>query len=141
MEPPSASAPRWCVPWMGILLAVSLLTSWNPLATAKLSIVLTHAAEGKNALLPVRNLPEGLVGYAWYKGRHVNSNHQIASYVIERQENTPGPAHSGREIIHPNGSLLIHKVTLEDTGYYTLQIIKKTFHNEEVTGRLHVYRE
>ncbi|XP_036088279.1 carcinoembryonic antigen-related cell adhesion molecule 3-like [Rousettus aegyptiacus] len=139
MEPTSASAPRWCVPWMGILLAVSLLTFWNPPTTAQLTIVLTSAAEGKDVLLLVHNLSEGLLGYAWYKGRRVNSSHQIASYVIDSQENIPGPAYSGRETIYPNGSLLFRNVTLEDAGNYTLQAIKKNFHNEEVTGQLHVY--
>ena len=122
---------------------VSLLTFWYPPATAQLTLELvpTNAAEGKDVLLLVHNLPEGLAGYAWYKGASVDRNHLIASYVIDSQENIPGPAHSSRETIYHNGSLLFQKVTLEDTGNYTLQAIKKNFQNEEVTGQLHVYRE
>ncbi|KAH0504066.1 Carcinoembryonic antigen-related cell adhesion molecule 5 [Microtus ochrogaster] len=33
----------------------------------------------------------------------------------------PGPIHSGREIIYHNGSLLLEKVTQNDTGFYSLR--------------------
>ena len=92
-------------------------------------------------LLLVLSLPENLVGYAWYRGESVDSNRGIASYVIHTQEFTPGPAHSSRETICPNGSLLLQNITLKDTGYYTIQAIKKTFQNEEAKGHLRVYRE
>ncbi|ELK18806.1 Carcinoembryonic antigen-related cell adhesion molecule 3 [Pteropus alecto] len=82
MEPPSASAPRWCVPWMGVLLAVSLLTFWNPPATAQLTIVPTSAPEGKDVLLLAHNLPEDLLGYMWYKEEGQDSNRLIASHGI-----------------------------------------------------------
>ncbi|XP_019490170.1 PREDICTED: carcinoembryonic antigen-related cell adhesion molecule 6-like isoform X2 [Hipposideros armiger] len=99
------------------------------------------AAEGKDVLFLAHNLPEDLAGYAWFKGGRVDSTRQIASYRIDTQVNNPGPTYSGRETIYPNGSLLVQRVTLEDTGYYTLQAIKTHFHNEEVTGQLRVYPE
>ncbi|XP_036088272.1 carcinoembryonic antigen-related cell adhesion molecule 6-like isoform X3 [Rousettus aegyptiacus] len=122
---------------------VSLLTSWNPPTTAQLTLesLPSSAAEGKDVLLLVHNLPEGLAGLSWYKGASVDSNRQIASYVIDSQTNVPGPAYSGRETIYPNGSLLLQNVTLEDTGYYTLQAIKKNLLNEKVIGQLRVYPE
>nr|KAF6409331.1 CEA cell adhesion molecule 8 [Rousettus aegyptiacus] len=141
MELPSRPNHRERTPWQGLLLAVSLLTSWYPLTTAQLTLEIlpSNAAEGKDVLLLVHNLPVDLVGYSWYKGASVDSNRQIASYVIENQTNVPGPAYSGRETIYHNGSLLLQNVTLGDTGYYTLQAIKKNLLNEQVTGQLSVY--
>nr|KAF6407230.1 hypothetical protein HJG59_009899 [Molossus molossus] len=52
----------------------------------------------------------------------------------------PGPEYSGRETIHPNGSLLLQKVTLKDTGYYTLLGIKRNFQGDKGTGQLRVYQ-
>uniref|UniRef100_A0A671FTT6 Ig-like domain-containing protein n=1 Tax=Rhinolophus ferrumequinum TaxID=59479 RepID=A0A671FTT6_RHIFE len=133
MEPPSAPARRGRVPWQGLLLAVSLLTFWSPLTTAQLALEFmpSNAAEWEDVLFLAHNLPEDLAGYAWFKGGRVDSKRQIASYKIDTGVNNPGPAYSGRETIYPNGSLLFQKVTLEDTGYYTLQAIKTNFHNEE----------
>ncbi|XP_006907609.2 carcinoembryonic antigen-related cell adhesion molecule 6-like, partial [Pteropus alecto] len=124
-------------------LLVSLLTSWNPPAIAQLTLesLPSNAAEGKDVLLLVHNLPVDLAAYAWYKGASVDRDRLIASYAIDGQENNPGPGYSGRETIYPNGSLLIQNVTLKDTGYYTLQIIKKNLLNEEVTGQFCVYVE
>ncbi|XP_058385391.1 carcinoembryonic antigen-related cell adhesion molecule 8-like [Diceros bicornis minor] len=143
MESPSATAHRGRSPWKGLLLAVSLINFWNPPTTAQLTIesVPTKAAEGKDVLLLVHNLPGNVSGYAWYKGDRVGPNQQIATYVIDRQEITPGPVYSGREKIYPNGSLLFQNVTQKDTGYYTLQVIKTTLLTEVGTGQLHVHLE
>ncbi|XP_036893766.1 carcinoembryonic antigen-related cell adhesion molecule 1-like, partial [Sturnira hondurensis] len=121
-------------------LLVSLLTFRGPPTTAQLSVASINATEGEDVLLLVLNLPENLVGYGWYRGESTDSNRVIATYVKHSQEFTPGPAHSGREIIHPNGSLLLQNITLKDTGYYTVQAIKKTFQNEEAKGHLRVYQ-
>ncbi|XP_045708096.1 carcinoembryonic antigen-related cell adhesion molecule 1-like, partial [Phyllostomus hastatus] len=125
----------------GLLLAFSLLTFRSPPSTAQLTVASINSTEGKDVLLLVLNLPENLVGYAWYRGESMDNNSGIASYVIHTQEFTPGPAHSGRETIYPNGSLLFQNITLKDTGYYTIQAIKKTFQNEEAKGHLCVYAE
>ena len=123
-------------------LLASLISFWNLPTTAQLTIesVPTDAAEGKEVLLVVHNLPGNLLGYGWFKGE-IDSNQQIASYVIDTQEMTPGPVNNGQEIIFPNGSLLFQNVTQEDTGYYTLQVIKINFQSELGTGQLHVYCE
>ncbi|KAM8787946.1 cell adhesion molecule CEACAM1 isoform 2-T2 [Rhynchonycteris naso] len=141
MESPSAPTSRGRGPWQRVLLAVSLLTFWSPPTTAKLTVesVPSNAAEGKDVLLLVRNQTENFAGYSWYKGEGVDSNHLIASYAVVNAESTPGPAYSVRETIYPNGSLLLQNVTLKDTGYYTLNAIKKNFQNEEGIGQLHVY--
>uniref|UniRef100_A0A452QT70 Ig-like domain-containing protein n=1 Tax=Ursus americanus TaxID=9643 RepID=A0A452QT70_URSAM len=127
MEPPSAPPRGGHVPWQELLLAVSLLTFWNPPTTAQLTVesVPPNAAEGKDVLLRVHNLPGDLLGCNWFRGETANTSHQILSYVVDTQVTTPGPAHSGRETIYPNGSLLFQRVTLNDTGNYTLQIVMK----------------
>uniref|UniRef100_K9IJF3 Putative carcinoembryonic antigen-related cell adhesion molecule 1 n=1 Tax=Desmodus rotundus TaxID=9430 RepID=K9IJF3_DESRO len=141
MQSLSAPAHRGPIPWQGLVLAVSLLTFWSPPTTAQLTIesVPPNAAEGEDVLLLVHSLPENLGRYEWYRGERVDSKHQIASYVIETQAMVPGPAHSGRETIYPNGSLLFQKVPLNYTGPYTIQIIRKDFSSQRETGQLHVY--
>ncbi|KAF5924170.1 hypothetical protein HPG69_018104 [Diceros bicornis minor] len=71
----------------------------------------------------------------------VEPKHQIASYVVDRQEITPGPVHSDQEKLYPNGSLLFQYITHEDTGYYILQIIKKNFRSEVGFGQLCIHYE
>ncbi|ELK33375.1 Pregnancy-specific beta-1-glycoprotein 8 [Myotis davidii] len=124
-------------------LLASLIIFWSLPTTAQLTIesVPPNAAEGKDVLLRVHNLPENLGSYTWYTGGKVVNSHQIVSYVIDTQTTALGPAYSGRETIYPNGSLLFQKVTLKDTGYYTLLATDKDYQSMQVTGQLHVYPE
>ncbi|KAM5209914.1 cell adhesion molecule CEACAM6-like isoform 2-T2 [Hipposideros larvatus] len=143
MEPPSAFSQRGHVPWQGFLLAVLLLTFWSPPTTARLTLELMppNAVERKDVLFLVHNQNQDLLRYAWYKGERGDPKRYIASYRTDTQINETGPAYSGRETIYPNGSLLVQRVTLEDTGYYTLQVIDAEFQAEEVTGQLGVFLE
>ncbi|KAM5297864.1 cell adhesion molecule CEACAM6-like isoform 2-T2 [Glossophaga mutica] len=141
MESPSASAHRGHVPWQGLLLAISLLTFRSPPTAAQLTVASINAAEGKDVLLLVHSLPENRGGYTWYRGERVDSDRGIGAFSIETEKFTPGPAHSGRETIDSNGSLLFQKVTLNDTGYYTIVVTKKDFLTEKATGQLTVYPE
>ncbi|XP_028385732.2 carcinoembryonic antigen-related cell adhesion molecule 1-like [Phyllostomus discolor] len=140
MESLSAPAHRR-VPLQGLLLAVSLLTFGSLPSTAQLTVASTNAAEGKDVLLLVLNLPESLFSYNWFRGKSANSSRRIGTFLTETQKFTRGPAHSGRERIYPNGSLLFQKVTLNDTEYYTIVVTKKDGLTEEATGQLRVYRE
>ncbi|XP_034801996.1 carcinoembryonic antigen-related cell adhesion molecule 1 isoform X1 [Pan paniscus] len=139
----SAPLHRVRVPWQGLLLTASLLTFWNPPTTAKLTIESTpfNVAEGKEVLLLTHNLPQNHIGYTWYKGERVDGNRLIVAHAIQNQQTTRGPAHSGRETVYPNASLLIQNVTQNNTGFYTLQVIKSDLVNEEATGQFHVYPE
>ncbi|XP_072631902.1 cell adhesion molecule CEACAM4-like isoform X5 [Canis lupus baileyi] len=143
MEPPSASPRAGRGPWRELLLAVSLLTSWNPLTTAQVTVesVPPNAAEGKDALLRVLNLPGDTAGLTWFRGEIVAPVHQIVLYVVDTRVIVPGPAYSGREIIYPNGSLLFQNITLKDTGSYILQIINQKFETALVPGQLRVFHE
>ncbi|KAL4699817.1 hypothetical protein H8957_000505 [Semnopithecus entellus] len=143
MGPPSAPPCRMCVPWKEVVLTASLLTFWNPPTTAQLTIESRpfNVAEGKEVLLLAHNLPQNTLGFSWYKGERVDAKRLIVAYVTRTQQTTPGPAHSGRETIYSNASLLIQNVTQNDTGSYTLQAIKEDLVNEEATGWFWVYPE
>ncbi|XP_053463104.1 carcinoembryonic antigen-related cell adhesion molecule 6-like isoform X2 [Nycticebus coucang] len=141
MEPPSVPLYRGLIPWQGLLLTASLLTSWNPPTTAQLTVqsMPPSAAEGTDVLLHVHNLTESPLGYYWDKGDRVASTNRILSYVVATEAITPGPTYSNRETIYPNGSLLLQNVTQNDTGYYTIQVLSQTLQSEEATGQLRVY--
>lgn len=144
MEPASALSQRGHVPWQGFLLSVSLLTFWSPPTTAQLILQVIPSSNntaGDDVLFIPHNLPEDLIGYAWFKGLVVDPKRQIASYNIGSQSNATGPAYSGRETIYPNGSLLFQNVTVEDTGYYTVQALTADFQSELLTAPLYIYPE
>uniref|UniRef100_A0A452SD29 Ig-like domain-containing protein n=1 Tax=Ursus americanus TaxID=9643 RepID=A0A452SD29_URSAM len=129
MEPPSFQA---LICLLSSLL-VSLLTFWNPPTTAQVTVesVPPNAAEGKDVLLRVQSRPGDPLGYNWFRGNTVAPSRQIVSYAVDTKVATPGPAHSGRETIYPNGSLLFQNITLKDTGYYTLLIVRRDGQVEE----------
>ncbi|KAF5921273.1 hypothetical protein HPG69_009170, partial [Diceros bicornis minor] len=70
---------------------------------------------------------------------HRGRSHWKWLMLAGRSGNIPGPTYSSREMIFVNGSLQLKKVTQKDTGYYTLQIIKKDFLIKVGTGQLRVY--
>ncbi|KAM9756834.1 cell adhesion molecule CEACAM7-like isoform 1-T1 [Dama dama] len=141
MEPPSGPSRRRFVPWNRLLLAASLLTFWPLPTTAQLSIEVVPplAAEGSDVLLLAHNVTENPLGYTWYRGERVENSQLIASYRPETNVITKGPAHSGRETLYPNGTLLIQHVTQKDTGSYTLLILKFDLQTERQTGHLHIH--
>ncbi|XP_060041997.1 carcinoembryonic antigen-related cell adhesion molecule 1 isoform X3 [Erinaceus europaeus] len=156
MVPPSAPSHRGSVPWKGLLLAVSLITFWTPPTTTQLTVksvpanrtapltvesAPANAAEGEDVLLLVHNRPENTIGFSWFKGESVESAHQIAGYEIATQQTTTGPAHSGRETLYTNGSLLFQNVRKNDTGFYTLHVIKSGLQIETVIGQFHVFED
>ncbi|XP_012373068.1 carcinoembryonic antigen-related cell adhesion molecule 1-like [Octodon degus] len=140
MEPCSATSHRGLVPWQGLLLAVSLLTSWTPPTAAQVTIesVPFYAAEGGDVLLLAKNLPENSRVYKWFKGDRSESTKEIAAYVVETSTATHGPAYSNRETIYHNGSLLFKNLTLQDSGVYTLHIIKEDYLSVEAFGQFRV---
>ncbi|XP_077888128.1 cell adhesion molecule CEACAM4-like [Ictidomys tridecemlineatus] len=143
MQPASACPSRGGIPWQGILLAVSLLTLWNPHPTAQLTIepVPFDAAEGTDVLLLIHNASQNTIGYYWFKGKTAEDSHEIISYSILTQNINTGPAFSGRETLYTNGSLLFMNVTKEDTGFYTLRILNNDLRPELATGEFRVHAE
>ncbi|KAL1765760.1 carcinoembryonic antigen-related cell adhesion molecule 3-like isoform X2, partial [Sigmodon hispidus] len=92
------------------------------------------AAEGANVLLDVQNLPKDLRVLLWYKGVTMSNNFEVVRHIIAKNISVPGPAHSGRETVYSNGSLLIHNVTWKDIGFYTL----RTLSTDMKIGLVHV---
>ncbi|XP_031241357.1 carcinoembryonic antigen-related cell adhesion molecule 3-like [Mastomys coucha] len=113
-----------CTSWKELLLTVSLLICWLLSTTDQLTIesVPPIAVEGENVLLFVHDLPENVQALSWYTGGKPLKRFEITRHVIATNSSVMGPAHSGRETILNNGSLLIKSVTRKDSGYYTLQI-------------------
>nr|XP_012375561.2 carcinoembryonic antigen-related cell adhesion molecule 8-like [Dasypus novemcinctus] len=141
MEPPSGPPCRERTPWKGPLLTVSLLIFWSRPLTAQLTIesVPADAAEGSDVLLIVHNQPKDPQAYHWFKGERVDASQKILSLKTNPQQTTLGPAHSGRETIDPNGSLLIKNVTQNDSGIYHLQIIDTNLDSHSASGQICVY--
>ncbi|CAO2626841.1 Carcinoembryonic antigen-related cell adhesion molecule 3 [Lemmus lemmus] len=113
-----------------------------PPTTAQLTIqsVPPNVVEGKNVLLVARNIPENLRSFVWYRGATAVNRHEIAQTVITTNRSLLGPAHSGREAVYPNGSLLLHNVTQKDTGLYTLRTLNTLLETQETQVYLHIYK-
>ncbi|KAK7804665.1 hypothetical protein U0070_016178, partial [Myodes glareolus] len=100
----------------------SLLTFGHQSTTARVitESVPPQVAEGENVLFIVHNLPKDVKSFGWFKGLKIEKQ-GIAMYRRRKNLVTNGPMHSGRETIYRNGSLLLEKVSRNDTGFYTLQ--------------------
>ncbi|XP_028635317.1 carcinoembryonic antigen-related cell adhesion molecule 15 [Grammomys surdaster] len=126
----------------GLLLTASLLTCWNSPTAA----LLTHkemrfsAAEGAKVLLYVPDQEENLLSFSWYKGKDVNENFTIAHYKKSSDSLQLGKEVSGREEIYKDGSMLLHAITQEDTGFYTLKTFKAHNQQEITYAHLQVYK-
>ncbi|XP_028694741.2 pregnancy-specific beta-1-glycoprotein 7-like [Macaca mulatta] len=129
------------ITWKELLLTASLLIFWNPPTTAQVTIEAqpTKVSEGKDVLLLVHNLPQNLTGYVWYKGQIMDLHQFITAYTIDTETIIFGPAYSGRERVYSNASLLIQNVTKNDTGSYTIQIIKQGDKIKRITGHFTLY--
>ncbi|XP_028639194.1 carcinoembryonic antigen-related cell adhesion molecule 5-like [Grammomys surdaster] len=118
----------------------SLWTCEHPSPYGKLTIesVPPRIAKGGNALLWVHNLPKNLLSLFWYKGVVAVKKFEVAKYIKATNSSVPGPAHSGRETVHSNGSLLLKKVTQSDSGFYTLRTISTDLKDEVAHVQLHL---
>ncbi|XP_031240056.1 carcinoembryonic antigen-related cell adhesion molecule 3-like [Mastomys coucha] len=127
--------------WQGLLLTVSLLTCWLLPTTSKLTIksMPPIAVEGENVLLFVHNLPKNVKAFSWYTGPAPFKCCEIASHVIATNFTVVGLAHSGRETVLNNGSLLIKSVTRKDSGYYTLRTLDSTSRPEIIHTEFFVH--
>ncbi|XP_014401945.1 PREDICTED: carcinoembryonic antigen-related cell adhesion molecule 21 [Myotis brandtii] len=83
-------------------------------------------------------MPPSVTGFMWYRGEGANYDHNIANLGMFRTGRT-GPASSGREQINYDGSLQLKRVTLKDTGIYTVVVYLPGYKKEIGFGRLNVY--
>ncbi|XP_012888070.1 PREDICTED: carcinoembryonic antigen-related cell adhesion molecule 3 [Dipodomys ordii] len=118
-----------------IFVFPSLLTIWKSPIPAQFTIDVMPplAAEGREILLKVHNLPQNLFAFRWFKGQQTTAHCEIASYVTKLNIITLGPASGRREIVYPDGSLLLQNITQKDTGFYTLQTIKEDLWSETLS--------
>ncbi|XP_041510517.1 pregnancy-specific glycoprotein 22-like [Microtus oregoni] len=111
-----------------------LATSGQP----TIESVPSSVVEGGSVLLIVRNPPENIIAFAWFKGMVVFKSQEVARYIIEKKSTVWGPAHSGKETLYRDGSLLLHGVTQKDSGFYTLAILRTDMRSEEAHVHLQV---
>uniref|UniRef100_A0A8C9LS60 Ig-like domain-containing protein n=1 Tax=Piliocolobus tephrosceles TaxID=591936 RepID=A0A8C9LS60_9PRIM len=143
MGPLSAPPCTLHITWKELLLTASLLIFWNPPTTAQVMIETqpTKVSEGKDVLLLVHNLPPNPAAYVWYKGQIMDFNQFIIAYTTYPDRILFGPASSGRETLYSNGSLGIQNVTKQDTGSYTIRVMKRMDGTKGVTGHFTLYLE
>ncbi|XP_034341061.1 cell adhesion molecule CEACAM10-like [Arvicanthis niloticus] len=127
--------------WQGILLTVSLLTCWLLPTTTQLIIesVPLIVVEGENVLLLVHNLPKKVKSFSWYIRDKLLKSFEIVRHMIATNSSVVGLAHSGRETVLNNGSLLIKSVTRKDSGYYTLEILDSASRLEIIHAEFFVH--
>ncbi|XP_052028121.1 carcinoembryonic antigen-related cell adhesion molecule 5-like [Apodemus sylvaticus] len=118
----------------------SLWICEHPSPYAKLTIesVPPSIAEGGSVLLLVQNLPKNLLSLYWYKGVIAVKKFEVAKYIKATNSSVPGPAHTGRETVYSNGSLLLQQVTQNDTGFYTLRTMSTDLKDEVAHVQLYV---
>lgn len=85
---------------------------------------------GESVLLLVHNLPKNLQSLFWYKGVIAEEKSELIQHIIATSSSLPGPAHSGRETVYSNGSMLLQRVMHNDTGFYTLRTISTDLKDE-----------
>ncbi|KAM4825536.1 cell adhesion molecule CEACAM3-like [Thomomys bottae] len=125
-----------------IRLSPPWLNSWYRTATGNttVEIVPPEVIAGRNVLLLVHHLPQDALAFRWFKGQSTIDSQRI-SFSLPTIGQNEGPAHSGREIVFPNASLLLQNLTLNDTGFYTLQITRKDYRMDVVSVEISVFRE
>lgn len=102
----------------------------SPYAKLTVESVPPRISEGESVLLLVHGLPRNLLSLFWYKGVFAVKKFEIAKHIKATNSSVPGPAHSGRETVYSNGSLLLHQVTQNDTGFYTLRTMSTDLKDE-----------
>lgn len=99
------------------------------------------AAEGSVAVFNILEKEGLIIGYGWFRGNRIDQRAAIEAYQIINNSHTPGPSHTGRETIKPNGSLVIQSVKKQDEGTYTVITVKADLTNVSASGQLQVYSE
>ncbi|XP_036032637.1 pregnancy-specific glycoprotein 22-like [Onychomys torridus] len=107
-------------------------------AQSSIELVPPSVAEGGSVLLRIHNPPENIVGFVWFKGTTEFKNVVATHFISDRNSTVWGPAYTGRETLHRDGSLLLHSVTQKDRGLYILQIQRTYMGNEEIQVQLQV---
>uniref|UniRef100_A0A8C2ME77 Ig-like domain-containing protein n=1 Tax=Cricetulus griseus TaxID=10029 RepID=A0A8C2ME77_CRIGR len=92
-----------------------------------------YAAVGERVHFQVHNLPKDVNAFSWYKLAY-------GGQEIITKKTLLGPAHSGREIVYFNGTLVLQNTTQKDAGFYTLLTLNAQFETQETHVYLHIYK-
>ncbi|MXQ97079.1 hypothetical protein E5288_WYG016552 [Bos mutus] len=142
MAAPRLTKPCPCDRFKGRMKkTISLLSFWTLPTTARLTVdtVPPLAAEGSVAVFNILEKEGLIIGYGWFRGNRIDQRAAIEAYQIINNSHTPGPSHTGRETIKPNGSLVIQSVKKQDAGTYTMITVKADLTNVSASGQLQVY--
>ncbi|XP_042556169.1 carcinoembryonic antigen-related cell adhesion molecule 16 [Dipodomys spectabilis] len=126
-----APAPCLCLLLSALILNVGAEISITPQPA--------QPAEGDNVSLVVRGLQGELLAYNWYAGPTLSLTYLVSSYIVSTGDETPGPAHTGREAVRPDGSLDIQGALPSHSGTYILQTLNRQFQTEVGYGHMQVY--
>ncbi|KAK1330133.1 hypothetical protein QTO34_010319, partial [Cnephaeus nilssonii] len=121
-------------------MTVLLFTFWTRPTTAQLAIESTNAVEGEDVILRIRNNPPDASAYVWFRGEGAEARRYILFFSLEVNDFGRGPEYTGRETVNKEGCLLIKKVTLRDSGMYTVVVYLHNSKKEIGFGRLNVYQ-
>ncbi|XP_026513436.1 carcinoembryonic antigen-related cell adhesion molecule 1, partial [Terrapene carolina triunguis] len=116
-------------PWSGILLAASVLGSCLQPAPAQTPMTITSPSPvvGGDVSLAPQPPPQDFMYCSWLRYKTTDGNRQILTYFPQTppvQQN--GSAHKGRETAGPSCVLNIAGLTLNDTGFYMMEIERRT---------------
>nr|XP_044990128.1 carcinoembryonic antigen-related cell adhesion molecule 16 [Jaculus jaculus] len=142
LAPPQCEGTAGACPCPTTYSPLSLsLSAWILSTAAEISITPEPAqpGEGDNVTLVVRGLPGELLAYNWYAGPTLSLTFLVSSYIVSTGDETPGPAHTGREAVRPDASLDIQGVLLQHAGTYILQTLNRQFQTEVGYGHMQVY--
>ncbi|XP_049643464.1 carcinoembryonic antigen-related cell adhesion molecule 1-like [Suncus etruscus] len=115
----------------------SCLQSPSSTAQVTVEVVPPNVAEGKEVVLLALKLPEKFSRVDWFRGYLLPANN-IVLLRPNPGNITKGPAHSGKETLYSNGSLLIQNLTIGDTGTYYIQVYTVNSDIIYEEGQLHV---
>ncbi|XP_027716542.1 carcinoembryonic antigen-related cell adhesion molecule 4-like isoform X2 [Vombatus ursinus] len=97
----------------------------------------TYGKVGSEVTLSIQGFSKTACRYTWYR-KSTESSNQIISYHIKTSVQKP---ENSREMIFPNGSLLIPNLTLSDNDVYILQVVHSECEVTTVRTRLQVYAD
>jgi carcinoembryonic antigen-related cell adhesion molecule len=124
--------------FLSLFFCLASLSTCYQLSQVKIESLPQKVAVGKSVLLLVHNLPEDFQAFFWYKSAYRRDTYKIVEYSRAMDTTIMGSAYSLREFIYNNGSMLIIDVTVDDAGFFMLEILRKDFKIEKAYIQLHV---
>ncbi|XP_078507419.1 cell adhesion molecule CEACAM8-like isoform X2 [Lissotriton helveticus] len=119
MGVPCAPRPRWPHSPKALILT-AWLGIWVQQTVGKEPMVQKVTAIAGDTATLITTEPKDIFSVNWFKGTESNKTQQIIVYLASTGKQTPGPKHTGRESVLPNGSLRITDLRTSDTGNYVV---------------------